>query len=322
MVAKFTLAGGTQQLSVCLAERLGGECVRLNSPVTAIRQGDDGVEVRTASESFTCKVVIVTCPPHMAAKLQYQPPLPAERQLLCQHMPVGHMIKFIVTYPTAFWREKGFSGEIVTRPSNNCPFSVTFDATSPSGSAALVGFIAGLQAYDWSSRKLEERRDAVVASLVRYLGPEASSFIHYVEKDWAQEAYSGGCPVNVMVPGMLTYFHPSLRRPFGRIHWAGTETATKWCGYMSGAIQSGHRVALEVLARLSPHKLSQEEKEAARGPDQPHARSDLWSHVICYTPFPVTLTLTVITLGATLLLVKPQLRSDLIGQMVAWLPKY
>ncbi|XP_063067468.1 probable flavin-containing monoamine oxidase A [Engraulis encrasicolus] len=319
---EYRVKGGTQQLSVRLAERLGGECLRLNSPVTAIRQEADSVEVTTPSESFTCKIVIVTCPPHMAAQLQYQPPLPAERQLLCQHMPVGHLMKFIITYPTAFWREKGYSGEIVARPSNECPFSVTFDATSPSGSPALVGFIAGLQAYDWSSRKMEERRGAVVSSLVRYLGPEASNFIHYVEKDWSQEPYSGGCPVNVMMPGMLTYFHPGLRTPFGRIHWAGTETATQWCGYMSGAIQSGQRVALEVAARLSPHTLTQEEKEALQGPGQPRARSDLWSHVIGYSPLPVTLTLTVVALGAALLWVKPQLRSDLIGQLVEWLPKH
>ncbi|CAG11197.1 unnamed protein product, partial [Tetraodon nigroviridis] len=32
-----------------------------------------------------------------------------------------------------------------------------------------------------------------------------------------------------------------------RIHWGGTETATQWCGYMSGAVQAGQRAALEVL---------------------------------------------------------------------------
>lgn len=35
-------------------------------------------------------------------------------------------------------------------------------------------------------------------------------------KDWAKEDYSGGCPVNVMAPGLLTYYHPSLRKPCGR----------------------------------------------------------------------------------------------------------
>jgi monoamine oxidase len=41
---------------------------------------------------------------------------------------------------------------------------------------------------------------------------------------------------------------PSLREPVGRIHWAGTETAEKWSGYIDGAISSGHRAVTEVLA--------------------------------------------------------------------------
>lgn len=45
------------------------------------------------------------------------------------------------------------------------------------------------------------------------------------------------------------------------IHWAGTETATLWCGYMSGAVQSGQRVALEVLFELCPSTLTNEEQE-------------------------------------------------------------
>jgi monoamine oxidase len=49
---------------------------------------------------------------------------------------------------------------------------------------------------------------------------------------------------------VLTSFGESLREPVGRIHWAGTETATVWNGYMDGALESGERAAREVLARL------------------------------------------------------------------------
>ena len=38
---------------------------------------------------------------------------------------------------------------------------------------------------------------------------------------------------------------------FIRVHWAGTETATEWRGYMSGAVQAGQRAASEVLDNLS-----------------------------------------------------------------------
>ena len=49
---------------------------------------------------------------------------------------------------------------------------------------------------------------------------------------------------------MLLGWGDELRRPVGRIHWAGTETATAWAGYMDGAIESGQRAAAEVLAAL------------------------------------------------------------------------
>ncbi|XP_037609392.1 probable flavin-containing monoamine oxidase A [Sebastes umbrosus] len=261
---EFKIKGGTQQLSQCLAERVGWKNVRLGSAVTAIWQDAEWARVTTTTDTFLCRAVIITCPPHLAAKIHYQPALPSQREFLTQNMPVGHMIKFIITYQTAFWREKGFSGEIVAGSSSGCPFCVTFDATTPSGNAALVGFIAGQQASRWSTEEGGERRKAVLSSLVKYLGLEAASFIHYEEKDWAKEDYSGGCPVNVMAPGLLTYYHPSLRKPCGRIHWAGTETATLWCGYMSGAVQAGQRAALEVLAELCPMTLTQEEQEAVQ----------------------------------------------------------
>ena len=44
---------------------------------------------------------------------------------------------------------------------------------------------------------------------------------------------------------------------FARVHWAGTETATEWRGYMNGAVQAGQRAASEVLARLDNIPLAQ-----------------------------------------------------------------
>ncbi|KAA0703845.1 Amine oxidase [flavin-containing] [Triplophysa tibetana] len=304
---EFRVKGGTQQLSEKLAEQIGKERVRLGSAVMTICQNAEKIEVKTSVSTITCQAVIVTCPPHMAAQIHYEPPLPAERQRLAQCAPVGHMLKFIITYPTAFWRNKGFSGEIVTRPSEDCPLSVTFDATSPRGNPALVGFIAGVQARDWCGKEMKERRAAVISSLVKYLGPEASTYIHYQEKDWAKEEYSGGCPVNVMAPGMLTYYHPSLRKPFGRIHWAGTETATQWCGYLSGAIQSGQRASVEVLFQISPSSLSQEELLAARASQISRdlkKNSECGSSTSCRI---LAVVMTAATLLTAYLLARPQL---------------
>ena len=45
---------------------------------------------------------------------------------------------------------------------------------------------------------------------------------------------------------------PALRRPADLLHWAGTETATEWSGYMDGVVQSGRRAAAEILDTRPP----------------------------------------------------------------------
>lgn len=65
------------------------------------------------------------------------------------------MCDYAVSTPLqAFWKEKGFSGEILAGSSTGCPFAVTFDATSPAGNAALVGFITGEGATRWTSKEV------------------------------------------------------------------------------------------------------------------------------------------------------------------------
>jgi monoamine oxidase len=51
-----------------------------------------------------------------------------------------------------------------------------------------------------------------------------------------------------------------LRKPEGRIHWAGTELATVSTGFMDGAIESGKRVAKEILSRCEDDAEKKNEK--------------------------------------------------------------
>ena len=48
-----------------------------------------------------------------------------------------------------------------------------------------------------------------------------------------------------------------IRRPHGRLYFAGTETATRWSGYMDGAVEAGERAAREVLHALGRIKQSE-----------------------------------------------------------------
>ena len=44
------------------------------------------------------------------------------------------------------------------------------------------------------------------------------------------------------------YCRLALRQPFGRVHWAGSETATISYGAMDGTVHSGERATSEILA--------------------------------------------------------------------------
>jgi monoamine oxidase len=239
--------GGAQQISMRLAEKIAPHVI-LSTPVRAIEQNAHGVIVASDRGIYRAAYAIVAIPPLLAGRIEYTAPLPARRDQLTARMPMGSVIKYVAAYKRAFWQEAGFSGEAV---SDTGITVTTFDDTSHDGAhPALVTFSDGQAARDWSPRTPDQRREAVLSEFVRFFGPQAARPVAFAEKDWNVEPWSGGCYVGVTAPGTLTAFGEALRAPCGHIHWAGTETATEWMGYMDGAIQSGDRAAEEVHARL------------------------------------------------------------------------
>jgi monoamine oxidase len=242
------IAGGAQPLSERLAEGLG-EAVTLGAPVRAVRRERGGVVVRSDVVEVHAERAIVAIPPALTAGIAWDPPLPALRAQLAQRMPMGSVIKCVAVYPTPFWRDAGWAGEVV---SDEDPVRLVFDASPPDGSAgALVVFLLGRGAHLWADRPAEQRRMRVLEQLASFFGPTALRPSDYVDMVWPAEAWSGGCYGAFLPPGVLTAYGRALRAPVGRVDWAGTETATTWNGYMDGAIESGERAAAEAAAGLS-----------------------------------------------------------------------
>jgi monoamine oxidase len=237
--------GGAQQIAIRMAAALGDR-VGLAAPVRRVDQDASGVTVRGDGFEVRAKRCVVAVPPALAARIEYSPALPAPRDQLTQRMPMGATVKCIALYERPFWRARGLSGEGVA---NRGPASVVFDNTSHDArQAALLAFVVGGPAKTWSSSRSEsDRRGAVLAQLARMFGDEALSPTEYVEHDWSTEVWTRGCPVGLMPTGVLTQFAPALRAPCGRIHWAGTETAITWHGFMEGALESGERAANEAM---------------------------------------------------------------------------
>ena len=242
------VAGGSVLISERMAQDLGDRVI-LASPVRVIRRVGDGVVAVTRDgNEYGASRIIVTLPPTLAGRLEYDPVLPSWRDQLTQRVPAGSVVKMYLVYDRPFWRELGLNGQVA---SDQGPVTVTFDNTPPGYSRGVIlGFIEGNDAREWARHTANERRQAFVDCLVRNFGQEASRPLEYLERDWMAEEFSRGCYGAHFAPGVWTAYGPALTEPIGPIHWAGTECSPVWNGYMEGAVRSGEAAALRVQDQL------------------------------------------------------------------------
>ncbi|HVM39706.1 MAG TPA: flavin monoamine oxidase family protein [Acidimicrobiia bacterium] len=246
--------GGSQLLAERMAARLPDGVLQLDAPVRRVDQNGDAVMLECGRLLVRARRAIVTVPPAVQARIDFTPSLPADRAQLLQRMPHGSVIKCMAVYDEPWWRAEGLDGQGVDTEG---PVGVTFDNTpfdpsvegDPPG--VLLAFLEGDHARALSGVKPEERKRAVIGSLVKLFGPKAADPVDYVDLDWSAEEWTRGCYGAHTPPGVLTRYGPALRRPVGNVHWAGTETAEHWAGYMDGAVESGERAANEVLTALA-----------------------------------------------------------------------
>jgi monoamine oxidase len=242
------LVGGSQQLALRLAERLG-DAVRLGSPVGAIRQDDGSVEVAHDGGVLQANRAIVAIPPTLAGRIRYSPALPPLRDQLTQQVPMGYVTKVQIAYSEPFWRAEGLSGSVFSLDDE---VSVIFD-NSPQdlGCGVLLGFLEGgmpagpgslrpRSAGNWSSPC--SRSSSATGRRPRGARRERLG----------RRRVEPGLLRRALWDRSVTGYGEALREPVGRIHWAGTETAEAWNGYMDGAIRSGERSAREVLTARGP----------------------------------------------------------------------
>lgn len=237
--------GGMQSVVEARARSIRDR-IRLEHVVVGIEQKSASVRVHIRErESLEAKRVIVAIPPALASRIHYSPALSPLRDQLTQRVPMGTVIKCFAVYEEPFWRGRGLSGQGVF---DEGVVQACFDNSPRDASCGmLVGFSLANRARPLLGMSQEERRELVLESFARAFGPEARAPKRYLDKSWAEEEFSRGCYTGLMSPGAWIGYGKALARPEGRIHFAGTETASRWNGYFEGAILAGRRAAREVL---------------------------------------------------------------------------
>ena len=249
---------GTQLMSLGLAGELAEGSVRLSHAVKAVtqngpRQIEVVVEHGRETKRLVARKVITTIPSPALKSITFTPPLPPSKQLFVNSTTYGYYTKAMMVFRTPFWVEKGYCGLVTSFVG---PASVIRDSCShPDKKYVLTCFVSGDPGRQWSALPSPQREQALVTQIGKLYDCREEArrdFVEMVTYEWANDEFSGwGCPCTALTPGVLdTVGGDALRDSCGGLHFAGTETAGEWKGYMEGAVLSGERAAMEVVKAL------------------------------------------------------------------------
>lgn len=231
-----------------LADDLAGDVddrLRLNAAVTAIEHGPGGVRLTSAAGTIEALAVLIAAPPVMVSKLAFTPPLPAALEQALGVWQSGAIIKVLVRYPRAFWRERGLSGMVMWRDLHGL---FACDVSKDDSHAALVVFIGGPLALRWRELGDAALRAEITARLVEALGPEAAGILDLSYRDWTDDRWSGGAYGDLIVDVTAVDAEPTILAGAPLLHFASSELSPSFPGYIEGAIVAGRIAARKIIA--------------------------------------------------------------------------
>jgi monoamine oxidase len=221
----FRIRGGADRLPLALARGLD---IRLEEPVSHVERRSSGVSVDGVDADFC----VVTVPVPVLASMEFEPALSPSLDAAIELLAYGHGVKAVLQY------ERPPTGGVVA----DLTFQTAWDvdrrlvtAYSTGSNGILLGSVSRRTRPLLVADELEE---VYPGSRARYEAGESVA--------WQLDGWSQGTTV-AYTPGQVNRFQAAIRRPHGRLHFAGEHTDA-FAGTMEGAVRSGQRVA-EALAR-------------------------------------------------------------------------
>jgi monoamine oxidase len=236
--------GGAQGVSHFLHRQLK-EIVKLNCPVSFVKQGENYLLIGNEKFSVQTKKVIITAPLPIVKRIQFTPKLPTEKQRLIYSMEMGTVIKCHAVYATPFWRAQRLNG------SSTCLDEVVELTVDNSVPGSEKGIITSLIHADRAKSLLklsdQDRKQVLLNSYAILFGKQALHPQLYHDYSFTNNPWIGGAYSGYFKQEIFSRYGEYISKPCGNIHWAGTETSPLFKGFMEGAVLSGERVAKEVL---------------------------------------------------------------------------
>ncbi len=248
-VEMFRVSGGVDTFAQAFATRISDH-ITLYAEVRRITQTSNGVLVEYVSDGETktkfADYVVCATPYSVLRDVIFIPSLSAEKSKIISGLEYRSGVLVYFEIPTEYWQTLGLSGFAVTDTVGelwspgmdlNRDTAITISYTKDSAAEELMALP-------------QQERIAVVGKRIEEFLPDFREFIQRsVSLCWDEDRLIKGSR------SMAKFLSPSqmelIRRPEGKIHFAGEHTATMRLGWMEGALESAERVTSEINVACS-----------------------------------------------------------------------
>ncbi|WP_342277059.1 flavin monoamine oxidase family protein [Spiroplasma endosymbiont of Nebria brevicollis] len=245
----YRVLGGTWQIAQKIADSLKQTKIILNEEVTMIDDAKNQVIITiNTNKNYYGKHCVLALSPVVINNIKFKQSLPKVCKSLLASYNSGGALKVHFVYSSPFWIKDNKSGTV-----NSCQgyISEVVDNTTPgSKKGILTVFIYGGKRTKILNFSENERKELLINELTNFFGDKAKAAKEYIEFNWIEDSWTGGCFVANLKLGAWVKYGEYWKQPIGLLHFAGTETSSYFYGYLEGAILAGQRVANEVIKNL------------------------------------------------------------------------
>jgi monoamine oxidase len=240
----YRISGGTSELINTLYRKLDTDDILLNQTVKEIKFNKNSFQVVT-KEVFEGDTVVLSIPPKLWAKrILFEPPLPTNLIEIGKQTQtwMEDSIKVALTYTQPFWQQENLSGTLF---SNTGPVTEIYDHCNHERSKyALCGFINS----SFKNLPSAERQTLVINQLKSVFGIKAEEFTNYEECIWSNEENTFQTSDIPLYPHQNNG-NPIFSKSFygDKLLISSSESASKFPGYMEGAVYSANITAEKIM---------------------------------------------------------------------------
>ncbi len=244
-VKGYTAKGGNQSIPEAMASALKNE-VQLNSTVIGIRTGSSGVEVHCADGTVhRANHVVCSLPCSVLRRVKIDPFMTGKQELAVRTLNSQIINQIHIVPKTPFWEKDGMTPNMFTDSLAGMVIA-EHKGANPAEVTSLTIWLRGDRAAWADQVETKFAIDTVIADLER-MRPAAKGQLEVLGyKSWYRDPFASG-DWAIFAPGQVSNLMPDIAKPHGNIRFCGEHTAVSNRG-MEGAMESGERAALEVLA--------------------------------------------------------------------------